>query len=403
MRVPLRAALLLVVSVALHALGCGRPADSGRAPAAPELRVTRGDLAPRLLLTGSLEAVDAVELRVPQTAERRPQLQTLVADGTEVRAGDVVAELDNSSLAATLEERRNAARRAESALEEGRAEAVAGLEAAALALERARIVLAKARLDAGVPQSIRSRVEQARFELALARAQAAFDTAVDELRAAEVRSESEVRIRSEELERARRRLAEAETGIDALRLVAPRDGIAVVAENPREGRPLQPGDTLWVGLPVVRLPSLERMRVKTMLSDVDDELLEVGAPVRCVLDAHPELVLEGRVASVAPFARELRPFSLRRGLEVAVELEAMPEGTPLVPGMSVRVEAGRGRLADVLLVPRAALGVAAGTTRARTPAGWVPLQVGECDAHACEVRDGLQEGDRLLAVDGADA
>lgn len=394
----------LIIAAALLAAACGGTVDAGpAAPAVAELRVTRGDLRPRVLLTGELEAVDAIELRVPQTSERRVQLQTLVADGAEVEAGDVLAEFDNTSFATTLEERRTAVRRAESALAEARAEAAATLEEADRAVERARIALAKARLDAGVPESVRARVEHARYQLALTRAVAAHESAIDDRGAAAARGESEVRIRSEELARARRKLAEAEGGIDALRLVAPRAGIAVLAENPQEGRPLQPGDTLWVGLPVVSLPDLSRMRVTAMLSDVDDGLIEVGAAVRCVLDIYPELELSGHVTSVAAFARELRVFSLRRGLEVSVELERTPSSPPLVPGMSVRVEAERPAVHDVLLVPRAALSLEGGMARASTPRGWVEVEVGPCDSHACVLEAGLDEGDRLLPALGVDS
>ncbi|HEX3128517.1 MAG TPA: hypothetical protein VH394_14395, partial [Thermoanaerobaculia bacterium] len=102
-RLRLSSALLL----AALSLGCvdGRVDASG-----PVLAVRRGALRPRLLLTGELAAARALELKVPQTGGG-PQLQIrwMERDGTPVRAGQRVVDLDNSSFTSDLEEKRSKA------------------------------------------------------------------------------------------------------------------------------------------------------------------------------------------------------------------------------------------------------------------------------------------------------
>ena len=55
-----------------------------------------------------------------------------------------------------------------------------------------------------------------------------------------------------------------------------------VADHPWEGRKFQEGDSPWVGLTVMRIPELSKMRVLAKLMDVDDGRLAPGcAAARC--------------------------------------------------------------------------------------------------------------------------
>ncbi len=386
-----------IAALVLALTACGANVEKESDPAI-DLRVRQGSLKQRLLLSGELIAAESIQLRVPQTSERRVQLQHLVEDGAEVKAGDVVAEFDNSSFVSNLESSRSDVHRAEKALQQSRADTEALLEESHLAVARARIALQKVELDAAVPQDLQSRLENAQVELALERARAVHDKSLDDLRAAQAAGDSESQIRELELDRVRRQLAEAEVAIDALQLRAPRDGIAVIADNPRGGRRLQPGDTVWIGLPVVSLPDLSRLQVSAALSDVDDGLVAEGMRVTCAVDAYPELEIEGKIVSIAPFAEELRWGSLRRGFEVTVDLDATPADPPLVPGMSVRVEARMETHDDALLIPRAALEMSAAGARARTAGGWQSVELGPCDAVDCVLLAGLEAGARVRTV-----
>ncbi len=394
-----RAACGLVALLFLGACGVGDETgdDVG------DLRIRQGTLSPRLLMSGELVAAESIQLRVPQTPERRVQLQRLVEDGSEVKTGDVLAEFDNSSFVSNLDSSRSEVHRAEKALQQARADGAALLEETHLAVERARITLRKAELDAAVPEGLQSRLEHAEVGLALKRAGAEHAKSLDDLRSSQAGMESETRIRELELGRVRRRLEEAEAAIGALQLVAPRDGIAVLADNPRQGRRLQPGDTVWIGLSVVSLPDLSQLQVSAALSDVDDGLISTGQQVSCTVDAYPELEIEGRVVSIALFAEELRWGSLRRGFEVTIDLDHTPSDLPLVPGMSVRVDAPLKQYDGVLLVPRAALEITTDGARAHTFAGWQNVELGACDAVDCVLLDGLDVGTRLRAAkeDGA--
>jgi multidrug efflux pump subunit AcrA (membrane-fusion protein) len=175
--------------------------------------------------------------------------------------------------------------------------------------------------------------------------------------------------------------------------------VFVVEENRWEGgRKLQEGDMVYVGMTVARLPDLSSMRVRAVLSDVDDGLVRPGMTATCSLDAYPDRAYPCRVTAVAPVARESDRSSLLRAFEVGLDLGAGEPGR-MRPGMSVKVEVETAAAGGVLLAPRAALEPTAAGARARLAGGgWREVTLGPCDAWQCAVEEGLEEGDRLAPV-----
>lgn len=391
---------LAVVLALLAAPGCSARPPS--AAAADDLRVVRGQLVRRHLLTGELEAVTAAGVKVPRTHEYRLQIQRLVDDGATVSRGEVIVEFDNSAFTANLDQQRTAVQRARRSLLQARAAGDARLREAEAAAERARITLAKAELDASVPPSVRSRYEHRTFELARTRAEAERAKTAADLQATTTAVESEVRIAEELVRKAERELAVAEQSVTAMRLTAPRDGIAVVERNPWEDRKFQVGDTVFPGWTVVAIPDLDDLRVRATLSDVDDGAIAPSLPVTCTPDIEPSLRLAGRITDITPIAREQRMFSERRGFDVVVELDDRHSDILLVPGMSVRVEVETART-EGLLAPRAALDLTTDPPRARRRDGsWAAVGLGPCSSLACVVVEGLEDGDPLApASEGA--
>jgi hypothetical protein len=353
-----------------------------------------------VLLTGELEAVESVTIQVPRTSEWRVQVRWIAEDGATVKRGDKLVDFDNTSFAGNVEERRLAVLRARRTLDRKRAEVTGRLVQSEVAVESARIELAKAELDASVPKHLLSERDYQDRLLALDRTRSLHAKAIADLDVQQRASESEIRVVAIELEKARNDLAEAEESIDALSVEAPHDGIFIVAYSRRESRKIQPGDNLWHGLPVGEMPLLERMRVKARLSDVDDGKVAVGMGTMCTLDTYPDLSFEGTITAITPVAREPHYRSRRTFFEVDVAIEP-PDTERMRPGMSVKVEVPLPELDDVLLVPRAALDLGAEPPRVRLrDGGWRELRLGACSALYCAVEDGIRAGTALAPKDG---
>ena len=364
-------------------------------PAAAEPVVRRGDFRRRVLLSGELQAAHSTQLVVPRTRTWGVQIRWLIDHGTVVEPGDLLVEFDSSALASRLADLELSAVEAAEQLAHTRLETEAAEAEKNLAVERARIELDKARIEAGVPQGILARHEYQDRQLALRRAQVEHDKALEELGAHRRTTGADIAIQRLALEKAERRIALVERDLEALRLRAPESGLALVERHGWEDRKVSVGDTVWPGTPLVSLPDLSSLEVEAWLMDVDDGRVEAGSPARCRLDAYPEEAYACRVEEIGPIAQARSSESLRRGFRVRVAL-ARTDGARMRPGMSVAIEIEGDRREGVLLAPRAALDLTTDPPRALLRGrGDTEVVLGGCNAFDCVVESGLEEGRRL--------
>jgi hypothetical protein len=389
-RVNLRSSIF-GAALLLLAPACSRSRADRAADPVADLKVHRGTFVETVLLTGALEAERSADLGVPRIPGGT-SIRWLEADGARVTAGQKVAEFDGASFGRDLEEKKVARRQAESDLEQRVAEVAARNADKAFAVEQRRLALEKAKSEAEVPEDLLAARQWQERQLALERARVEYDKALEDAEASRQAGEEEVEQRRINLEKAGREIALAETALSEMALTAPTDGILVHADHPWEGRKMQVGDAVWMGMTVVRIPDLAAMRVQAQLSDVDDGRIASGMPARCVLDTYPDLEFPGKVAEVQVVAREAERFSPRRMFPTVVALERTdPE--KMRPGMSVRVEIEAARRDGALLAPRAGLDLGAEPVVARLRGGERrAVKLGPCNASVCVVEDGLADG-----------
>ena len=365
------------------------------AAAEPGLRSWRGELHRTFVLTGELEAVTGHAVIVPQNPMWQVNVRWMLEDGTAVEAGDKVLELDTTQIVGDVAEKRIAADTALGELYQKKAEVEVQLADKQYAVTQARTAAEKARLKAAVPEELIDRRQHQENQLAVERTRVLHENAVADLAAYREAARREIEILRISLDKARREIERAEQGLGAMVLRAPRSGIFVVGQHPWEGRKIQVGDMVTVGMKVAEVPDLSQMRVRALLSDVDDGEIATGMRASCTVDAYPEEAVGGVVSEIGIVAKEDRGNSTRRHFDVLVDLDrADPQ--IMRPGMSVKVEVDTARREGVLLVPRTSLVLddegqrvllADGTARA--------VVLGDCNASVCEVLDGLEEGVRL--------
>lgn len=377
--------------------GSGARADAGKSE---ELTARRGTFRQRVLLTGELAAEKGEALVVPRTNTWQLQIRWMAPDGARVRAGDPVVAFDNSQFASDLEEKRLSASSAGSELERARAESKTTLADKQFQVEKAKSELEKARIAAAIPKDLLSLRDYQERQLALKRAESELAKAEEDLAAQKRGSATDLQIQGISLEKSQREIRNSEEAIDALTLRAPRDGMVLVGDHPWEGRKLQLGDSVWVGLAVATLPDLSSMIVQANLSDVDDGRIAPGMEVVCTLDAYPNTPYRGRVTEISPVARESKRSPLLRYFPVRIALDKS-DPRRMRPGMSVRVEVLGPEQKGALLVPRAALDFSGGKTRALLASGGAAdVRLGPCGAEECVVEAGLEEGALLRGRTG---
>ncbi len=387
---------LIAASLLFLLAGCfSQYADS---PEPGALVVRRAPYANDMVLSGELEAARGEFLTVPALPNWQTSIKWIAEDGAAIKANDPVAELDNTSLTADLDSKRQSETQAMQELQQREGEWEADLEQKQLDVEKKRSELDKAQIDARVPKDILSDREYEERQKTLRRTTTEHEKALDLLRSRRKAIEADRANLVLRIDKVRREIHRAEEGISTMVLRSPREGIVVLRDHPWEGRKLQMGDAVWVGFPIAMLPDLQTMRVTAMMSDVDDGKIAAGMPATVTLDAFPSMQFKGTISSISAVAQESRRQSLRRHFEVLVALDKLDQAR-MRPGLSARVVVHREKAGPALLAPRAAIDFTGKSPRARLASGKdVEISVRSCNAQDCVVTKGLTEGQQLKAI-----
>ncbi|MGH9424254.1 MAG: HlyD family secretion protein, partial [Thermoanaerobaculia bacterium] len=300
------------------------------------MRVRRGTFANDVVITGELRAARGEELAVPHLPQWQTTIKWIAPDGAMTKQGDRVVELDNSTFSTNLDAKRQAVEQAQQQLQQKDAESKADTLDKQLDVEKKRADYDKARLDASVPKEIVSAREFNDRQIKFKRAEVELAKAIDVLKSqrSSVKADRDNLVLS--LQKADRELAIADRAINELILRAPHDGIVVIRDHPWEGRRLQEGDSVFIGLALAQFPEMSSLQVEADLADVDDGRIGAGMPATIVLDAYPNMSFPGRVSSISAVAQESSRTSLRRAFRVIVKLEKL-DADRMRPGLSSRV------------------------------------------------------------------
>jgi multidrug efflux pump subunit AcrA (membrane-fusion protein) len=355
--------------------------------------VTRRTVEDVFLLTGELAAVRSTELTVPRVEGGRVQIKWLAEDGSEVDAGQTIAELDNTQVAQSLEDKRLRLAQAQIALD-GR-EASLGAEASQkrFELEKAETEVEKARIEAAVPVELRARKEWNDKQQALRKAEADLEKARLALAAFEQASSADVDVLRIARDKAARDVRAAEQSLQQLSLVAPKKGVVIIGRSNMEDRPIQVGDNIWPGWRVASIPDLNAMEVVAFLPEVDDGRVDKGQKARVVLETDLGRVFDGCVEQVAVVAQDAR---FAGGFKVRVSL-AETDPRIMRPGLSARVEVVRRVFENARVLPRRAVTRKHGKAFVRRVGAseLSEIKVTTCLPLDCVVDSGLTDGERV--------
>ncbi len=386
----------LPVLVVLSLLSISATADE---PVTSEFTVTKGKLVKTLTFSGELRAIDNVTVSVPRTRRApNPMITYLASEGSFVEPGDILVEFDSSELETRrldLEQRREDAR-TEIALKE--AELETQRQDLLLTLENARKTLNVAKLYVDIEPELIPRADAEKYEFDLKNSTIEFEKALEKLATLAKTRASEMEVVNLEFNRTDIWLQRAVSEINKMTVRAPMSGMVIYAENMARGGKVQVGDALWHGTPVMQLPNMDRLRVETYVYDSDFPLLNGGESAEVVLDAAPDRLFTGRVATMPEIAKSRTFRSQLKAFRVDVLLDAV-DLEVMKPGMTARVRiptvAGEG-----FVVPRAAvvldsMGQSRVLKAGEMPA-WVNVTLIDANETHVLVQGELTEGEKLV-------
>jgi HlyD family secretion protein len=181
---------------------------------------------------------------------------------------------------------------------------------------------------------------------------------------------------------------------------APIPGIVVLPEAFRGGKNRKPrvGDVVWQNQPLVYLPDVSKMVVKTRIREIDLHKVGIGKPAAVRVDAYPDMRLSGQVQSIGVLAEA--HAEMPKGDKYFQILISVNEGYErLRPGMTARVKIHCAEVKDALSVPIHAIFNEQGRSYCyvHTQASYEKREISlgiQSDDWA-EVLTGLSEGERV--------
>ena len=301
-------------------------------------------------------------------------------EGTRVRKGAVIAEIEHADIEALLE----ASRRAVAEAEAQRAQAIASRDEDVRNLERQRQLIAD-----GITT---------RAALTAADASAAVS-------AARVRS-ADAAIAS-----AQARVRVAEEALENTNVRAPFDGV-VIKKRAEVGETVSPfgvaGQATREGGAIATIADLGELEVQTEVSENSVAKLTPAMPAEVKLQAYQDQAYRGRLRQIFPSADRAKSIVEVRVTILSPDPRVKPEMTASVTFQEPRAPAGvghvpdtdRGSTAQIVLIPKRAVSDVGGRPQVWIVAGGAaarrPVTLGPERLDMIEVRSGVVPGDAVI-------
>jgi hypothetical protein len=338
------------ILLAIILYGMFSPGDAGSSSGIL-VHPVRGPFHVTVTSTGELQAKNSIQIVGPENARAayiwQMKISNLIPEGTVVKKGDFVAELDKSEITGKLKESQLQVQKFEAQYQQAMLDSTLALSQARDELvnlkyteEEKRIVVEQSAYEAPAMQR--------QAEIDYERAQKNTEQATKNYETKRKQAIAKMEVAGADLQKERQRLDLYVKTTDEFTIKAPADGMVVYARE-WNGKKKVVGSTINSWEPTVAtLPDLREMVSITYITEIDIQKLAVGQGVKLKLDADPTKVLTGSVTSVANIG-EQRPNSDAKVFEVRIKVNE--SDTTLRPAMTNSNEILVAKLDGVLHVP----------------------------------------------------
>jgi HlyD family secretion protein len=397
--------LLTVFTVIGAGLWNSRSPNLAHSASPSERAIVRKEkLVRSLFVAGELAPVRAVRISVPRFRERgQVPIQAMAPEGSVVKAGDALLQIDNAQLIASLNGEELNLDKAENDLAKKQSELDIQLKDLEMELSTRRLDLEKARLKAEIEKDLISLRDWQDNQFNFQRARKELDRVIQKMELIRKAAAEELALFRIKRDQSRSRIKAIQNDLDALQIRAPVAGTVVYENAPATWnrnendppRKFQVGDQVSPGQIVMSVVDLGEMEVRAFVSEVDGGLLRTGQRARVVMDSHAGAEFSGVVDYAPEVAERLRRLSNVRVFIVRLKLDSA-DPQLMKPGMSVRAEIILDER-EGLALPRKSVFEEGGKFYAHhATRGKTEVKVTSRNAVACLV-EGLQENDEVIA------
>lgn len=315
------------------------------------VKPTVGTFRSTVRVSGELRAENSIDVRGPMQARSidiwEMKISNLVEEGSYVKEGDFVAELDKSEIMNKIKDIKLNIQQIETQYVQAQLDSSINLSAARDNLENLKFDLEEKQLQLKqsayeAPAVIKQvEISYQRAERALKQAEKSYKTKVK-------KAIADLSIINTDLQKAQQRLDMHMDVLQQFTILAPAEGM-VIYDKDWGGRRKVVGSTINAWNPTVaKLPDLSSMESITYVNEVDIQKIQAGQAVEIGLDANPDKRLDGEVVKVANIGEERRGTS-SKVFEVIIKV--IKKDTTLLPSMTTANEILISEIDDVMTIP----------------------------------------------------
>ncbi len=322
-----------------------RPGSSARVRAGGgNVAALAATMTPQRRFEGEIIALDASAISPPAVGDVwMLTLTQLVADGTPVKAGDVVAAFDGNEVMRVLNEKSSQLNEKTRQLERLQLELAERERAERIATAEQRAKLTKAQRKAAQPENLIAALEYKK--LVADRRLAEIEMELLERRerlAAQQRSAERAQIEAE-ISALQGEVDEFQAGMAALNVTAARSGVMLHLSN-WQGEKFDVGSQVFRGQSVAQIPDLSRLATRMQVPERQIASVQLGQTAKIDVEGGAVPTLSGRVTQISRVVRSRSKAKPVPVIDVNIEFDAPAEAARLKPGQPVRVElqAGEG-------------------------------------------------------------
>jgi RND family efflux transporter MFP subunit len=382
------------------------PSTASAAEASLSAPVKQGDFKVLVTTTGELRANKFVQVSGPARAMQvdvyRSTIASIVAEGTTVKEGDVIADLDRQPAATKMSDVTLNLTKAQADYTTAMLDSTLNLAIAREEVRTAEYTLEEKKIAQEQAQFEAPSIKR-QAEIDYEKAQRALDQSKRNLGTKTKQAEAKMSSVGADLGKQQNMLKNITEVMASFTIKAPSAGMVIYVRE-WNGKKKGVGSqwNAWDAT-VATLPDLTQMESQTYINEVDVRKIAVGQKVQITLDADATKKLEGTVTQIANVG-EQRPNQDSKVFEVKIKV-TKPD-TTLRPGMTTANAIEVASIPDVLSIPLESTITEGGFTYAYKKSGShvvkQMIETGTSNDNEIIVRKGLTKDDRVLLAPPTD-
>ena len=382
------------------------PSTASAAEASLVAPVRHGDFKVVVTTTGELRASKFVQVTGPAQAQAvnvyQTKISSIVPEGTVVKEGDIIAELDRQPVATRLNDVTLNLQKAQADFTTAQLDSTLNLAQAREDVRTAEYAVEEKKL-AKEQQKFEAPTIKRQAEIDLDKAERALEQSKRNLDTKTKQAIAKMSSVGADLGRQQNQLKNIQDVMASFTVKAPSPGMVIYIRE-WNGKKKGVGSqwNAWDAT-VATLPDLTQMESDTYINEVDVRKIQVGQKVSISLDADASKKLEGTVTQIANVG-EQRPNQDSKVFEVKIQVTKAD--TTLRPGMTTSNAIETAAVPNVLSVPLEAVVTEAGYSFVYKKSGKhvvkQQIETGMTNDNEIIVKQGLSKDDQVLLAPPAD-